>query len=289
MGLRADRQALESSSHFGLSPRLGLRYRLSAADDLRLSWGRSIQAQDADELLIEGGARFFYRPQTTDQLTLGYEHRLPGGIELRVDLYDKKIHDPRPRFENLLNTLTLAPELKPDRLRIEPLSANARGVEWSIRQSEPGRPTWWVSYSFAKAVDRFADHQAPRSWDQRHTVSAGLSVESPKWTFGASLLARSGWPSTRVRTDLTGPIPLVIAARRNTSNLGNYVSLDLRIARRFELQQGSLSTFLELTNALDRRNPCCTAYDLDEEKPGLDLETKTFLPRFPSLGFVWKF
>lgn len=288
-GIRADRQALESSSHFGLSPRLGLRYRLSAAGDLRLSWGRSIQAQDADELLIEDGARFFYRPQTTDQLTLGYEHRLPGGIELRVDLYDKKIRDPRPRFENLLNTLTLAPELKPDRLRIEPLSANARGVEWSIRQSEPGRPSWWASYSFAKAVDQFAGHQAPRSWDQRHTVSAGLSVESPKWTFGAGLLARSGWPSTRVRTDLTGPIPVVIAQRRNTSNLGNYVSLDLRMARRFQLQQGSLSTFFELTNALDRRNPCCTAYDLDEETLGLDLETKTFLPRFPSLGFVWKF
>lgn len=288
LGLRADGQRLASARHFGLSPRLGLRYRLGARNDLRATWGRTIQAQDVDEVLIEDGAPHYYRPQFTDQLTLGYEHRLANGVEMRVDLYDKKIRNPRPRFENLLNTLTLAPELKPDRILIAPLGASARGVELSMRQAAPQRPSWWASYTFAKATDRFAAYQAPRSWDQRHTFSAGLSVDGPKWTFGASLLARSGWPTTHVSVDLGSPVPEVNGGARNADNLSNYVSLDLRIARRFDLQQGSLSAFFELTNALGRNNPCCTAYDLADDNRGLDFETKPFLPFFPSLGFVWK-
>ncbi len=288
LGLRADNQRLASASYFGLSPRLGMRYRLSATDDLRASWGRSIQAQDADEVLIEDGAPHYYRPQATDQLTLGYEHRRDNGVEMRVDVYDKKIRDPRPRFENLLNTLTLAPELKPDRILIAPLSASARGVELSMRQAAPQRPSWWASYTFARATDQFTGYQVPRSWDQRHTFSAGLSIDGHKWTFGASLLARSGWPITRVSADLSGLVPQVNGGARNADNLSTYASLDLRIARRFDLQQGSLSAFFELTNALGRNNPCCTAYDLADDNRGLDFETKPFLPIFPSLGFIWK-
>ena len=289
LGLRADHSRLESARYFDLSPRLGLRYRLNAATDLRMSWGRSVQAQQADELPVEDGTSLFFRPQSTDQLTLGWEHRLASSIELRAELYDKRIRDPRPRYENLLNTLTLAPELKPDRLRIAPVAASARGIELSVRQTAPNRPFWWLSYTYAKALDQFAGYQAPRSWDQRHTLSAGISIEHEAWTVGATLLARSGWPTTRVRADLSEPTARVQAELRNAANLANFVSFDLRLARRFEFARGSLSTFAELTNAFDRSNPCCVAFDIDEAIGGVDLETRTFLPRFPSLGVVWKF
>jgi len=53
----------------------------------------------------------------------------------------------------------------------------------------------------------------------------------------------------------------------------------------------SLTVFFEINNALNRRNACCTEYELDDEaeQPTLVLETIRSVPLTPSLGVVWRF
>jgi hypothetical protein len=68
--------------------------------------------------------------------------------------------------------------------------------------------------------------------------------------------------------------------------------LDLRLARTFATQRGRIAAFLEVTNAFDYRNRCCTEYQVeldDDETPFLELSAVDYLPLVPSLGFVWSF
>ena len=86
---------------------------------------------------------------------LSAEHAFDGGIDLRIEAYRKNYRSLRPRFENLLNTMVVLPELKPDRIRIAPDGAVARGVELSLNRMS-GRPLfWWASYAWSKVEDRF--------------------------------------------------------------------------------------------------------------------------------------
>lgn len=51
--------------------------------------------------------------------------------------------------------------------------------------------------------------------------------------------------------------------RRNKS----YLDIDARIARKFQLDgNASLRAFLEVNNVLNRRNQCCTEYDIDDDE-----------------------
>jgi len=182
-------------------------------------------------------------------------------------------------------------ELKPDRIRIAPDEADARGVEVLLSQQLAYPITWWLGYSWAEVVDEFADVEIYRSWDQTHALSAGLNWDTDRWNVGLGLIARSGWPTTSATLVDSGEVPIAIADDRNALRLGSYHSADLRVTRKFDFERSSLAVFLEITNLLGRQNPCCIEYEIldDEEGGGLELKTLDYLPRLPSLGFVWKF
>jgi hypothetical protein len=84
-------------------------------------------------------------------------------------------------------------------------------------------------------------------------------------------------------------VPRIVTGPRNAERVGDFRSLDLRVTRAFALRRGELSAFLELTNALDGDNECCVEYELDVDEPALELSRLSYLPRVPSLGFVWTF
>jgi len=63
------------------------------------------------------------------------------------------------------------------------------------------------------------------------------------------------------------------------------------VSRDFALSRGDLTVFAEVTNALDRRNPCCTDYSYDYVDGLLTLERdeRHWLPLVPSIGVLWKY
>ena len=290
-GLRWDKQTLDPDHSSTLSPRIGLRYQLAERTFLRGSLGRFYQSQAINELQVEDGVDRFFEPQQSDHFVLGIEHAFPEGLNVRIEAYEKRMSRLRPRFENLLNTLALLPELKPDRIRIAPSEAHARGLEILLSQQLSYPLTWWFGYSRAWVEDTVAGQEVFRSWDQAHALSAGLNWDTAKWNFGLGVIARSGWPTTAVALDETGPIPVAVPGVRNAERVGYYRSADLRLTRKFELERGSLDLFIEINNVLGRENPCCIEYEIldEEEGGGLELKTLDYLPRIPSIGFIWRF
>ena len=73
---------------------------------------------------------------------------------------------------------------------------------------------------------------------------------------------------------------------------GDFASVDLRVSRSFDLSRGELSLFAEVSNLLDRRNPCCVDYTYDYDTGGnllLEREYRHWLPLVPSVGVLWRY
>jgi hypothetical protein len=117
------------------------------------------------------------------------------------------------------------------------------------------------------------------------------------WTRGAwdaslALSYHSGWPTTPVRLVTSdGATPDVVIGPRNSERFADFASLDLRVARTFPLRLGELTAYAELTNALNRANPCCVDYNVvpDDGSYVLERDEDMWLPLVPSIGVLWKF
>ena len=285
LGLRAQRTITDDTTteDWLYDPRLGLRWQLADATSLRLHWGRFHQTDEVQELKVEDGLTAFPRAQRSDHLIVGVDHRLPGGAALRIEGFRKLQSAPRPRYENLLDTLTLMPEIAPDRVLIAPKSAEMRGIELSVT-SEEVDATRWLSVSWSDAVDHIDGQSVPRSWDQTWAVTAGIDRVHGYWRLGAIANAHSGWPATEVEDSSLGG--------RNREHLPLFASLDLRAEYRRPLAVGSLALTFELTNALNRRNACCSELTAQQDSNGdtiFGTRERHWLPILPSIGVLWEF
>jgi hypothetical protein len=289
LGLRWDRSTLVGGSG-NLGPRASLLYQLKEGTQLRASWGQYWQTQAIDELDVSDGETTFAPPERADQFVLGLEQALGAVTSLRIEAYTKNYENPRDRYENFLDPFRLLPELQPDRIRISADSARARGVEASIRSGSEGGLNWWGSYAWSTVKDELEGEKNRRSWDQSDALSAGLLWRSERWDLSAAVTYRSGWPTTAVGIEDDGPPNVVTVGPRNAERLGNYATLDLRAARRFQTRVGLVSVFLELTNSLNRDNECCVEYGfaVDEDNE-FELERQYNLPILPNIGVSWQF
>jgi hypothetical protein len=88
-----------------------------------------------------------------------------------------------------------------------------------------------------------------------------------------------------------GSSPAVAIGVRNGDRLEAFASLDLRVSRTFPLRIGELTTHAEVTNALNRDNPCCVDYAVTQDGPPYRLlrDAQSWLPLVPSIGVLWKF
>ncbi|WP_428102119.1 TonB-dependent receptor domain-containing protein [Candidatus Rariloculus sp.] len=280
-----------------LSPRLSVLFRVGARTDLRASWGRFFQSQDILDLQVEDGVERFFPAQLADHSIVSIEHRFRNDLNVRIEAYTKRMPDLRPRYENLFETFTLLPELQPDRTRIAPAHAAARGIELLVSSDSPGAVNWWASYTRSLVEDAVQGRYVPRNWDQRHTVSGGLTWQRDDWTVTPALSYHTGWPTTML---LLGNAPQadsaasyrVVPGRRNTERLGDYQRIDVRASRSIDAGPGALEVFVEITNLLDEKNPCCVDYDLEFDSSGsssIEQSVSFWLPRVTVIGVLWKF
>ncbi len=298
-GLRWDDQTYtELGSDSQLSPRLSILHRIGAGTELRLSVGRYHQSQALQSLQVEDGITNFWPAQRADQYIAGLRRRTASGVALRLEMFHKAIRDVRPRFENLYDPLGIMPELQPDRVRLDPQRASARGIELSADQAV-GAWHWWASYTWAKVTDRIDGRDVPRSWDQRHAVQAGVHWRGEAWDFSAATSIHSGWPRSGdlellpAGIDDEGePVMVAVPGERNALNHPTFASLDLRVSRRIIVPRGSLLAFVEVSNALNRRNVCCIDWDIEEDTAGnevLEYSRDYWMPLLPAIGILWEF
>jgi len=308
IGLRWDKQTYHGpASDDQFSPRISLLYKPGERTDLRFSWGRYHQSQGIHELQVEDGVEHFFPAQQADHLIAGVHYQLGKKYRLRAEVYQKDYEDLRPRFENLQDSLALIPELEPDRARIAPESARARGIELTLESRNNDQFNWWASYTHSSVTDSINGRDEKRNWDQPHALQAGIAWHKGSWEIGLAANVHSGWPTTGLSL-VERPLAAGLHSEegndedednimleygpRNAENFGYFASIDFRVSREWDLGNSRISAFFELSNALNRKNECCVDYDIeDEDADPLVLEESIdyWLPILPAIGVLWEF
>lgn len=276
-----------------LSRRLSLLYSPNPRADLRLIRARQYQLHAATDLQVRDGVPEWAPAERSDQWIAGVDYRFNKRLAARFEVYRKDMRRIRPRFENALDPLAIMPELQPDRVRVAPRRARAEGIELSLDYRAGERFDAWASYVHSRVTDSIDGRRVPRSWDQRNALQLGLGWHAAPWRIGAAISAHSGWPRTRLelRESTSGEAQIGLGPR-NADRYGGNATLDLRISREFDVPVGSLLAYFELSNATDRRNPCCTDFDAElDDDGGLEFEEldEYWWPRLPAIGILWQF
>jgi len=290
-GLRWDQQTYNDANDADdqLGPRINLVYAPDERTRLRLSWGRYHQFQDINELEVESGSDAFGPAQHAEHAIVALERDLSPALAVRVEAYHKTYDRLRPRYENLFDPVAWLPELSADRIVIEPESAQAQGIEALLTLRDAGPWSGWLGYAWSRVTDRIDGRDVLRSWDQTHAINAGTRWSSDRWDLSLAGSWHTGWPTTPVTIDTADN---VMIGARNSTRLPSFASIDLRASRRFDVSRGELLAFLEVSNALNRQNPCCVAWTVAADESGssqLSRKYDHWLPLVPSLGVLWKF
>lgn len=283
LGLRVDAQHYQrDGDHFQVSPRVNLRH--DVRDDLRLyaSVGRFTQAQRVEEWRVEEAQQRPDAAQVSLHSIVGLEYDLDNGGRIGIEAYSKRWTTAAPYFDSELDPLALLPDLSPDRIRIAPRHSEASGLELRARAPIAGRFTGWGTLAWARIADDFSEGDVRRSWDQPLSVTAGLSWKDSRASLSLFGGWHRGWPLTPVDT---GPLQ---TGPRNSSRWGDFYSLDLRGSWSWPLASGDFSVVLDVTNATNRRNDCCTVLTSSAEPPILGKEVDHWLPTIVNLGFTYR-
>jgi outer membrane receptor protein involved in Fe transport len=292
IGARLDRQDYRSlGSHAQLSPRLNLRFDATPDWHLYGSWGHFTQAQRVGEWRSEERQSVPDPATRSEHLIAGVMHESAHGTHWRLEVYRNHWTSVSPYFDNSLDPLVLLPELGPDRLRLAPNSAETAGIELSAHHAFGPSFEASAAYALSRTTDDLNGRDVPRSWDQPHALSVDMTWRHAN--FSTSLLAgwHSGWPRTPVSVVPGAPgVPAYFAVgARNSARWGDYLSADLRMAQIVPLAHGDLTLWVDVANATDRTNDCCTGFS--PEQPGNipATNTKTWLSRIINAGFAWRF
>lgn len=295
LGMRWDNQTWDRvDGGTQLSPRLNLRYDPGERTQLRASWGRFFQAQGIDELQLEDGIETFFPAQRADHLIFSAEHELANRMRVRLEAYYKDYEELKPRYENQFDSLVVIPELQTDRIEVAATSASVRGLELLLNRRGAGPWGWWLSYTWSQADDDIDGADVPRSWDQTHSFNAGLNWISGAWDVTLAGTWHTGWPTTPVMLGEVPPgeVPPVLTGERNATRFDAFKSVDLRVAYTFALEKSELLTFVEFTNLLVQKNPCCVEYSVRDTGNGvytLVRDVDDWIRFAPNFGVLWRF
>src|SRR3981189_127267 len=166
-------------------------------------------------------------------LIAGVAHESADAARWRLEVYRNHWSSVSPYFDNSLNSLSLLPDLRPDRLRIAPSDAETAGVELSVRRSFGHGFNGSAAYALSKTTDDLSGRDVPRSWDQTHALNLDLAWRHANTSASILVGWHNGWPRPPVSVPQGTPtLPAsVVVGMRNSARWGNYATADLRLAQ----------------------------------------------------------
>jgi hypothetical protein len=291
LGARLDAQQVsDQRSQAQWSPRLNVRWHLIPQMDIYGSIGRFSQAQRLDEWRLEEGQSRADPAQLVNQTTVGVTLGGELRTQWRLEAYDRRWLRVSPYFDNLLNPQSLTPALAPDRIRISPTSATARGIELSVRRDLGRHFDAWTNFSLAQVTDDIQGISVPRSWDQRWSANAGIEWTNSRLSVYGVMRAHQGWPRTPL--NVAGAFSTggngAPAALRNSARWGTYATADVRAVWSIPLRSSSLELWTELINAANRSNDCCSRMSNMSPDAGMRTRNVSWQQREIDVGLSWR-
>jgi len=290
LGMRAE--TFSYNRHVLFSPRLSFNWSLSPRLSLRGAWG--VYYQTVPLFLLAGSEdnRGNADPRA-HHLILGLNYRLGEDFALTIDFYRKSYSklpltpDDPSRFV-LDSGMDFSFYRSYNRL-LDTGLADCRGVEILLQKKTMERLYGLISLSLFRS--RFQDVNAVwrnRINDNRCLITALIGYR-PDERWGGSLRwhLAGGIPYTPFDLDLSteNNRAILAADRIFMERYPSYMTLDLRVERRFRWRRTSLDFYLGVINLLNRRN--IEAYFWNRIDNGLD--TIEQVPILPVFGATFRF
>jgi len=292
VGVRIDHQAYERfERQTQVSPRVNLRFDPTKVWHLYGSWGHFAQAQRVDEWRSEENQTKPDAASRATHLIAGTTYEGASGLYLRLEAYRNHWSAISPYFDNTLDTVSLVPELEPDRLLITPTDAEAAGIELSARSPVGSDYSIWGTYTLSQVTDDLLGHYILRSWDQRQALGIGLAWSHARTSASLLIGWHSGWPRTALSVvpATASTASYLVVGPRNANRWGAYLSADIRVSKTVPLQYGELSLWLDATNVSNGSNECCLELGPTNPATGIPLPTTRYwFPRLINAGFTWR-
>ncbi|MEM7161128.1 MAG: TonB-dependent receptor [Bacteroidota bacterium] len=289
------------NTYSGLEPRLGARYKLNSSTSIKASYNRMNQyiqlasnSTSATPFDIWFPASPEVKPQTTDQVALGYFKNLKDNLyETSVEVYYKKnnnVIDFRDHAQLFLQE-DLEGELRTG-------TGQAYGLELLLRKKK-GLLKGFVSYTLSrteKTIDGINGGETYRAnYDKTHDFAVvGNYFLNERMTLGFNWVFQSGRAVTMPtgRFFYLGQV-IPVYSDRNAERLPNYHRLDLSLT----LQQKKNSErkwkgewVFSLYNAYNRHNTFSINFRQEEDNPEVTYAEKTYLfGIIPSVTYNFKF
>lgn len=256
-GLRFDGPTEVDTGLVSPSLRVGTRWGSTL---FRLSWAVLHQPQQPYELQVPDGETRLQPAETTEHRSLSISRPLRSHT-LDLEVYDRRVEDPRPRWVNLLEPISLFPEVETDRGRIAPLRSRGRGLEVTLSSPRARRISWRLAYAFSQARDLFPGdggiESVPRRHDRPHSLRLDVSVRaSRRTTLAATWVAHTGEPTTPLASagEADGSSPAPGFGPLHSERLDDVHRLDVRLSHARRWGAWRLRAEVGVDNLYDRRN-----------------------------------
>ena len=251
-----------------LEPRVNLKYQFTDDASFKLSYNRTAQylqlvsnTAASTPVDIWTPSTNNIRPQTADQIALGYFRNLKSNAyELSVEVYYKKFHDLVDYIDGA--DLLLNQFIEGDLL---PGIGRAYGLEFMLQKTK-GKFTGWTSYTLSRTerkIDGINNGDwYPARFDQAHNFSAAAFYElNRRWTFSSNFVLISGTPLTfpTTRYSIQGyTIPHNDLDTRNNVRIPVYHRLDVSATlqgKKNPTRRWQSEWVFSVYNVYSRRNP----------------------------------
>jgi hypothetical protein len=163
-------------------------------------------------------------------------------------------------------------------------TGHAYGLELIARRNV-GRWTGWIAYTYARAYRTNPirrDATTPYVLDQPHALTVVGTTQLGKWRVGGRFRYTTGNPYTPVAGAYQEPggdwVP--VDGPLLSQRLPDFMQLDLRVDRAWRRSWGVLNLYIDLQNAVNRKNVEGLTYNTDYTRPSYT----NGLPIFPSIG-----
>lgn len=289
VGGRADRYGYTRKTR--LSPRLGVRYRLTESFSWQSSYG--IYYQQTSPLLLAAfpGNRDL-APLRADHYVTGLQWAPDASLEAGVEAYWKEYRDypvaleyPSVTLANIGDTFDVRESLFP---LVSEGTGRSAGVELSLEKRFTGR--WFVQANAAVSRTKHAGADGvlrPGSFDYPFVANlVGGYRLTDRWELAARFAYLAGRPYTPFDLEASR------AQRRGIYDLDRvngvraeaYLRLDLRVDRVLLAGKRPLLVFAGVQNVFNRRNFANYSWDRRNNKPRFGEQQGLF----PLVGLEWR-
>jgi len=270
-----------------VDPRVAVRWEADASTALKAASGLYHQAPPVVYMTEQWGNPGL-GPEAAWQYSMGFERRIGAHVSTDVQVYYKRLFDLALPTDG---TIVRGGVEVPERYASAG-TGKAYGLELLVRWDPDGRFFGWVAYSLSRslrdqAVSGGRLMAEGNAYDQPHNLVVVGTWELPELWRGLSagfrLRYTSGSPYEAIHGaiyDADADAWQPIATGRATSRTPPFVQLDVRADRKWTFRTWSFTAYLELQNALDRKNVEGVAYSADYTQHGW----ATGLPLFPAFG-----